>query len=510
MGRLRDPRRRGSTSGASGAGALGSCAAPSTSLRFEPDGRVSVCCINGQYALGRVPEQSLAEIWDGIRRERLRDAIADGDFSLGCFDCKEAHESGRRLETEAREFDRLVGADVGRWPRRLEFALSNTCNLECVHCNGELSSAIRARREGRPPLHSPYGDAFFEQLEQFLPHTSELAFLGGEPFLSRRARRVWDRLIELGPSSVVYVTTNGTVLDDRVEHYVRELEMHLTVSIDGYSTETFEAIRRGADRDQTFGNCERLARMVRSHDGAMGVNVCVMRDNWREIADVLSWAEGLGATARCIVVTYPRSMSLVELPTPDLEHVIDELDRQDEQVRSRLDATLPAWDGLRRQLRGALQSRTTEVAVLLSDGPRREHSDPIVRFEEVVAARAADAGCLPVILEGEEDIVASVTDQPWAATYEFSGMAGQSLLRLLPTLVRRLGVEPHLDIADLGDGLVATRIEMVHPRWACELTSIMVERRVDGRRHFRVAVVAPGGATPPTDAVAGGGTVSLP
>ena len=77
--------------------------------------------------------------------------------------------------------DRAASPDPGRglrplrraagvgWPKHIEFALSNTCNLQCVQCSGELSSAIRAQREHRPPLRSPYGDAFFDEIQEFLP-----------------------------------------------------------------------------------------------------------------------------------------------------------------------------------------------------------------------------------------------------------------------------------------------------------------------------------------------------
>ena len=34
---------------------------------------------------------------------------------------------------------------IGEWPTMLELELSNLCNLECVMCNGELSSKIRPR-----------------------------------------------------------------------------------------------------------------------------------------------------------------------------------------------------------------------------------------------------------------------------------------------------------------------------------------------------------------------------
>ena len=62
-------------------GPTGLCAAPYTSLRFEPDGRVSVCCVNGQYPLS-VEKETIREIWDGSRLARLRTSLDSGDYSL--------------------------------------------------------------------------------------------------------------------------------------------------------------------------------------------------------------------------------------------------------------------------------------------------------------------------------------------------------------------------------------------------------------------------------------------
>ena len=122
------------------------------------------------------------------------------------------------------------------------------CNLQCVMCNGELSSSIRSLREHRPPIEFTYGDQFFRELTEFLPHLKEAAFLGGEPFLSRDASRVWDLMIELDCHPSVHVTTNATVMNKRVESYIERLQMNARSPT--RLGPTFEAIRVGADFDE--------------------------------------------------------------------------------------------------------------------------------------------------------------------------------------------------------------------------------------------------------------------
>ena len=132
------------------------CWAPTSSLYFFPDGNVLSCCVNTDHVLGRVGESTLREIWEGARAAELRAALEAQDYSLGCARCAPATVPGGGDFSHARQFDGFEPAEpptsAPSYPRRMDFVLSNRCNLQCVMCNGDLSSSIRSRREGRPPL----------------------------------------------------------------------------------------------------------------------------------------------------------------------------------------------------------------------------------------------------------------------------------------------------------------------------------------------------------------------
>ena len=187
-------------------------------MYLDQFGDVRACCMNIDFPLGNIAREGLKEIWLGSRAEILRRSVAIGDFSHGCDWCEGAVREGRPDLAFARWFDRFAG-DVGPvgWPRRIEFSVSNTCNLQCVMCNGDWSSSIRAQREGRAPLPAVYDDRFFADLDAFLPHLEQVKFLGGEPFLASETLRVMDRLVALGLSPQCHITTNGTHWTPRVE-----------------------------------------------------------------------------------------------------------------------------------------------------------------------------------------------------------------------------------------------------------------------------------------------------
>lgn len=208
-----------------GKGFASACYAPFASLWFDPHGKVRACCQNSEFPLGDVRHQTIREIWDGQVAERLRGALRADDFSLGCQFCDwQVHERDPST-IFARNFDEHpVPTTQPRWPVKMEFSLTNACNLQCTMCSGEFSSAIRAHREHLPPLPTVYGDAFFGELAEFLPHLQKANFLGGEPFLGREPLRVLDLMADLELDTVVAITTNGTQWSPRVERDLRAAE----------------------------------------------------------------------------------------------------------------------------------------------------------------------------------------------------------------------------------------------------------------------------------------------
>ncbi len=322
---------------------------------FDTLGQVRACCANHTYSLGHLAAQRLPEIWSGPAVEKLRQALANDDYSLGCEFCKWQVDDGAAELAHARKYDPLPRSTVGPlWPSNLEFNLSNTCNLECPMCNGELSSAIRARRDRLPPLPKPYGDQFFADLRPFLPHVRAMQFLGGEPFLVREHYRVWDMLIEDGLTPRCEVTTNGTQFNEQVERVLERLPVSISVSLDGVRPETVALLRKNATLEQILGNVAKFHQYARSKGTSLGFNFSLMQQNWREFGPFLQMAESWQATVFVCPVVAPPAFSLYRLPPLELQAVVEALDAQDAAVRPHLKLNLEAWDDTRRKLRQRL------------------------------------------------------------------------------------------------------------------------------------------------------------
>ena len=328
------------------------CYAPYTSLYFDTRGDVRVCCHNWSHKVGNVAQDSIEEMWKSARLVNIRDAVRAYDFSQGCSYCEWQIGSRNFVNLSITKWDRLpVPTPDPEWPLQMEFSISNTCNLECVMCNGGLSSAIRAHREKLPPLPNPYSDAFFEELRQYLPHLMTAKFLGGEPFLQEHCFRIWDMLIEDTVQLPCHVTTNGTVLNARVERVLDNLPVGISVSLDGVTKATIESIRVGARYDALQRNLSRFRDYSRARKTSFGLTFCLMRQNWHELGDFCLFADDMGCPVFVNSVRKPPEMSLYTLPVDELREIVGVMDRQQADLLPKLRQNRRVFTGQMQLLR---------------------------------------------------------------------------------------------------------------------------------------------------------------
>lgn len=417
------------------------CYAPHSALYLRPDGLVHACCVTG-FALGSVTgpdRQSLSEIWQGALLQAQRRELEAGSHELGCQECGVIEWAGGRRATVAYHFDRFAEGAPHRYPKLLDLALSSRCNLQCVMCNGGLSSAIRVKREGLPPLPEAYDDRFFDELEEFLPHVERFQFKGGEPFLARENRRIWDFLIARGLSPEVTITTNGTVYNDNVEHYVRELRMHPNISVDGMDPHTLESIRVGVDAEVLWRNIDRFQMLAEEAGNGMTLSFCVVQSNWRDVAPFLAEVDRRGVNGNVIFVNQPHQFDLLRLPVSELSQVLTEMKAAEPDLVA---------DEPRRVWREVLDRIESQVA--------RPAGEPFAQPVEIVVRSALsldDAeqaslraelverhGLEPLMtIAGEDGSVSSVDAPPWAAWLEPGAFIGRQLDDLSEVIHERLG-----------------------------------------------------------------------
>jgi|GEM_PF-2327325 len=367
------------------------CHAPFVNMTFTTEGNVVACCRSQSLVLGNISTSSLDDIWQGRPVREMRSRLRRYDFPRACGTCRIALESGDYWNVVALDYDGYwVVRPRPRWPRQMEFYFSNVCNFQCIMCKGSLSSRVRAQRELLPPLPRVYGEAFFGQLAAYLPHLRKATFIGGEPFLMPETFRVFQMMSAMNLTRTpLHVITNGSVLDDRVREYLTRLAIHPIVSFDGARRETFESIRQGACFQTVVDNVKEYVARARARGTTVTLAICLMRQNWRELADILLLAERLGCHSQIGIAFEPDFCTLYSLPDDELREVVDTLHRQEKSLLPRLRRNAHTWRKAVENLRRTLAARHTadyrRHAVYIRSGSRDEADfGPLNRAWELV------------------------------------------------------------------------------------------------------------------------------
>jgi radical SAM protein with 4Fe4S-binding SPASM domain len=414
------------------------CHAPFVSLYFTAKGDVLACCQSTIAPLGNVTRSSLEDIWQGPRAQALRERLQAFDLPPECRFCQWQVDDGNPDASYARNFDHLT-RDGDGWPTQLEFAISNRCNLECVMCNGDFSSTIRARRERRPPLPSVYGDRFFEQLRPFLEHLDVARFLGGEPFLVPEYQRIWDLIVETGRPVACDVTTNGTVWTRRMEATLAALPFSIAVSLDGITRETVEAVRQGAEFDVVMANVDRFAAYCADRGTPFALTYCLMVPNWREFPDFLAFADERGADVFVNTVNWPSHLSLYVLPPDELTAVADELERRGKEVVPGHPVLAAEVERLRNRAAPGTEVPWFEAWSPVPPRPDGPPQGPRVDLGEARARLATQGGTVHTLVTDAEDRVLAVGDDGGFLGTAAEDLVGHPYRRALEAATATLG-----------------------------------------------------------------------
>ncbi|MCF8257354.1 MAG: radical SAM protein [Flavobacteriales bacterium] len=357
------------------------CHAPFVSLNFEQNGNVRACCYNFKHVLGKWPEQRIGEIWRSKEAEQLRQWIREDELGGGCSECGSMIVAGNHHGVRARNSDEYapngIGTAIGYlrhrmtghigYPKVMEFELSNRCNLECVMCNGYFSSSIRKNREKLPALESPYDDRFVDELEEFLPHLTDAKFLGGEPFMIDVYLKIWERIRKVNPNMRIHITTNGTLLTDRVKELLEGLTAGIILSCDSVNRETYNRIRVNGDFDRVMANLEYFRTYAERKGTFISMAACPITHNWHELPEMLQFCIDRGVSLYLNAVFTPVELSLREQPLEDQERIIAFLKqhpapKETGRGRSARNLSIRAYNDFIKLLEGWIAERKTLLA----------------------------------------------------------------------------------------------------------------------------------------------------
>lgn len=161
-------------------------------------------------------------------------------------------------------------------PYFIDWAITNRCNLRCLHCRGmheeEISGETALKIAKQIPNLSP-GWVIIE---------------GGEPLLRKEFFEILE-IINKGKTEV-YLITNGMLLNAEVAKGLSELNIKTMVSIDGADKESYEAVRRGA----SFERLKEGVSLLKEYNILDACNVTLGKHNGQQIEKMFEFVKKLG------------------------------------------------------------------------------------------------------------------------------------------------------------------------------------------------------------------------
>lgn len=179
-------------------------------------------------------------------------------------------------------------------PTRIDFAVTEACNLACVHCITFAPQKTRERSFRTLP--KPTLDALREDLS----YAKYFGFVhGGESLTTEMTFQVLEAIRDAKANEpyVAHLLTNGLLLDRGCTETLVKLGVSsLSVSLDGATAETNDAIRVGGRFDEVVKNVAEVTNTRRALglDVRIGLSFVVMAENAHELVSFVELAAALG------------------------------------------------------------------------------------------------------------------------------------------------------------------------------------------------------------------------
>ncbi len=162
-------------------------------------------------------------------------------------------------------------------PYMIDWAITNRCNLDCLHCRGmaeeELDRDTILKVAAEIPTLKP-GWVIIE---------------GGEPLL---CGELLFEVIEIMHRNKirVYLITNGMLLDEKMVMRFAKLNVNLMISIDGADKESYEETRMGA----SFEKLKESVAIATEYNVLDSCPVTIGKHNHQQIGELFKFAQEIG------------------------------------------------------------------------------------------------------------------------------------------------------------------------------------------------------------------------
>jgi MoaA/NifB/PqqE/SkfB family radical SAM enzyme len=310
------------------------CAMPFNHVNVGTNGDYQVCCIHSVPKEHRqnINSVSVSQWLKNPYLLEVQSALANDKPHAGCYSCWQQESAGTQSlrQAQAKEYQ-IIGARPGQSKiLSVECALGNLCNLSCVMCDEQNSSAILSenRQLGIAMVNQrdfTWSDAGYANLQEIFDyHPRVINLRGGEPLYNKRILQ----LIEQFPESTVrstmlHLTTNATTWDQQWQQALsRFRSVRMMLSIDAVD-ELAEYIRYPSKFNQIQHNIQQIATCKNIR---LVINATVQNLNILYIDQLIDWAKTINITLMLNSLVKPAHLQITNLPVALKLQAIEVLD----------------------------------------------------------------------------------------------------------------------------------------------------------------------------------------
>jgi len=249
------------------------CYKPFEVIQIDGDGDVQLCtcAIHMPYTLGNIYQDTLQDIWLSEGANRVRQAVADEDFTYCSWSCDFLHTLPNRP---------AVLPVVQDFPKTIKLNMDLSCNLKCPSCReGIIIEKNSTKIDKQIELYNQiiqWGMDDPTKILKIIPMGS------GEIFASHSGLAFLKLLKDYPYNNIkLDITTNGTLIYRNRELLtsIRHLINSFSISIDASTPETY-AVVRGGDWNELLLGLEFIKNTITKN---LTFRFCIQKNNYHEI-----------------------------------------------------------------------------------------------------------------------------------------------------------------------------------------------------------------------------------
>ena len=161
-------------------------------------------------------------------------------------------------------------------PYMIDWAITNRCNLDCLHCRGMANKELDEIK-------------IYKTANEIVSLKPQWIIIeGGEPLLRKE---LFDVLEIISKNNIkIYLISNGMLLNEKYADKLATLGVKTMISIDGADKQSYEMIRKGAN----FKKLKESVNIANQYDILDSCPITIGKHNYKQIDKLFQFVTEIG------------------------------------------------------------------------------------------------------------------------------------------------------------------------------------------------------------------------